>query len=146
MAKINDVELEINCYDDKALRMLDKARLQEWEGLNLPVLPLPYAAVFYKTIGKKSKTQLIKSSLNYTKQIKMKTDISKQRFATIKTSQLKGLINTLASATYDQGKHKEALTNVISDLVETMLLDGDDFKNKIERSEQLNSIYLEEKR
>jgi len=87
VGQYKEVELEINCYDDLTLRMLDETRLQNWEGLTIPVLPLPQAVFFYNKIERTSKVDLIKSSPHYLKQKNM-SEVSKQYYATNSTLRL----------------------------------------------------------
>lgn len=60
--KINNFEVEVNCYHDKELLMLDKVKIITWDNLNIPILPLDYAKEFYRLIGRKDKVELISLS------------------------------------------------------------------------------------
>ncbi len=60
---INGFPMEIHCYDDFDLRMLDKALNSTWHGLTLPVLPIEYALQFYQRIHRLDKVRLIQQFL-----------------------------------------------------------------------------------
>ena len=56
---INKAELEINSYNDKKLNFFDKIINISWKDLNLPILPLEEAKIFYSLINKKEKVEII---------------------------------------------------------------------------------------
>lgn len=56
---ISGLPVEIYCYDDYELRMLDKAVVLNWQGLTIPTLPLEYALQFYQRIHRLDKVRLI---------------------------------------------------------------------------------------
>lgn len=60
---INSLSVEIHCYDEFELRMLDKALNSTWHGLSLPVLPPEYALQFYQRIHRLDKVRLIQQFL-----------------------------------------------------------------------------------
>ncbi len=60
---ISGLPVEIHCYDEYELRMLDKVVVVNWHGLTLPVLPLEYALQFYQRIHRLDKVKLIQQFL-----------------------------------------------------------------------------------
>ena len=124
--------------------MLDETRLQNWKGLTIPVLPLPQAVFFYNKIERTSKVDLIKSSPHYLKQKNM-SEVSKQYYATKKGKQLKNLVEVLTNSSSlgsSRQLAKNELNHAIQDFIETMLLEGEAFQGKIERSKQFDPNYL----
>ena len=61
--KLINFEVEINAHDDGTFDMLDKIQTIKWQGLDVPVLPLPYAKKFYEMIDRKDKVELIQKHL-----------------------------------------------------------------------------------
>ena len=61
---INNSEVEILYYTDNNKIMLDKIKIINWNGLEIPVLPLEYALNFYESIGKEEKVNLIRRFLS----------------------------------------------------------------------------------
>ena len=57
--EIGGIEVEINFYDNDALGMLDTVMMIKWEGIEVPVLPLPDAKKFYEKINRPEKVKLI---------------------------------------------------------------------------------------
>jgi hypothetical protein len=60
---IKGFEVEINSYGDRKKRMLDKTKIIQWKGLDVPSLPLKYAREFYSLIGRQDKVKLIDEAL-----------------------------------------------------------------------------------
>lgn len=141
--KHEEVAIEINCYDDLELRMFDKVRLQDWEGLTIPVLPLPQAAFFYHKIGRNSKVNLIKSSPIYLKQKDMST-ISKEKYVKYKFNFINKKIDQLIKTDYesDRKKVKPELMNLIAELISDTILDDVTFNKKMQTISALNPDYL----
>jgi len=61
---INNVELDINAYQDKELRMFEEIHFIDWNDLKLPILPLKYAKRFYELINRKEKAELIEKYIS----------------------------------------------------------------------------------
>lgn len=59
ICNINGFEVEVNSYGDRGKNMFDKTKRIEWEGLDVPVLPLEDAREFYRLIGREKKVKLI---------------------------------------------------------------------------------------
>ena len=64
ICNINDFEIEINSYRDRKLNMFDKAKNILWNDLQISILQLEYVKVFYKSINRKEKIDLITKHLN----------------------------------------------------------------------------------
>src|SRR3989338_1580988 len=60
---INGFEVEINCYGDRELNMFDKTKIITWKGLEVPIIPLEYARLFYERINSGDKVEIIKRHL-----------------------------------------------------------------------------------
>jgi|SRR3989339_1420721 len=59
ICNINNFEIEINSYGDRKSDIFDKTKTTNWQGLNIPILPLPYAKKFYQLINRQNKVDLI---------------------------------------------------------------------------------------
>lgn len=57
-------EVEINSYGDRKFDMFDKIEKITWKGLQIPILPLEYAKIFYELINRKEKVDLIAKYLS----------------------------------------------------------------------------------
>lgn len=64
LCRMHGWEIEIVYYENAELNMFDKIKTIEWNGLILPILPLPYAKEFYRLIGKTEKADLIQGHLD----------------------------------------------------------------------------------
>jgi len=141
--KYNEVEIEINCYDDLDLRMFESISLQEWEGLTVPVLPLPQAALFYHKIGRTAKVNLIKSSPEYLKQKNMST-ISKETYAKSKFEIIASRMDDIVKGTsrIKRAKVKTETLLLISELVSDLVMDDISYNAKMRTILKLNPDYL----
>lgn len=63
ICNINGFKVEINSYGDRKLDMFNKTQLINWNSLQIPILPLNYAKLFYQNIGRKDKVKLINEHL-----------------------------------------------------------------------------------
>ena len=63
LLKINELEVEINSYEDSSLQKLDCVEHLSWRDLSLPVLPLKEAKKFYKKIEREKKVKMIVDKL-----------------------------------------------------------------------------------
>ena len=63
VCNINGFEVEINCYGDRELNMFDKTKIITWKGLEVPIVPLEYARLFYERINREDKVEIIKRHL-----------------------------------------------------------------------------------
>ncbi len=61
---INGFEVEVNSYGDREKNMFDKVKNILWHELDIPILPLKYAKMFYEAIGQKEKVDLISNYLD----------------------------------------------------------------------------------
>ena len=59
----NGILVDIAYYEDPTFAMMDKTRTIQWEGLQLPVTPLPDAKKFYKMVGKPDMARSIEKYL-----------------------------------------------------------------------------------
>ncbi len=64
LVTLGKTKVEILCYDDFALRKLDKTIFETWQGLSLPCLPLEGALEFYRQIHRLEKVELIQKQLD----------------------------------------------------------------------------------
>ena len=64
ICNINWFEVEINSYWDRRKNFFDKTEKIVRQWLEIPVLPLEYAKVFYEIIGRKDKVKLISDYLS----------------------------------------------------------------------------------
>ncbi len=62
---INNFEIEINSYNEENLGMFDKIEKIQWNGLQIPILPIEYAREFYRLINRREKVDLISRHLCY---------------------------------------------------------------------------------
>lgn len=69
VCKIGGVVVEVIASDDPRLLMLDRKVVCEWNGLVLPVLPLPSAREFYQLTKRPERVALIDAHLAKTKSI-----------------------------------------------------------------------------
>ncbi|MBP8016793.1 hypothetical protein KAZ01_02185 [Candidatus Gracilibacteria bacterium] len=61
---INGFELEINSYGDRKKDMWEKTKIINWQGLDVPIIPLKYAKIFYQLINRQEKVDLINKYLS----------------------------------------------------------------------------------
>jgi hypothetical protein len=61
---INWFEVEINSYGDRKRDMWDKIKIINWQGLDVPIIPLKYAKIFYQLINRQEKVDLINEYLD----------------------------------------------------------------------------------
>ena len=61
--QVHGVSVEILCYDNHELRMLEHAVPRQWKEMVLPVLPVPKAQEFYQQIHRLDKVSLIQAFL-----------------------------------------------------------------------------------
>ncbi len=60
---VHGIPVEICCYDNHGLRMLEHTVPKNWKEMNLPVLPVPKALEFYQQIKRLDKVNLIQGFL-----------------------------------------------------------------------------------
>ena len=60
---MNGVEIEVLVYDQFEIRMFDRIVQKSWMGMNLPILPLPDALIFYQQIHRLDKVDLLEQHL-----------------------------------------------------------------------------------
>lgn len=63
VCNINGFEVEINSYWDRKKYMFDKIENLLWQWLEIPILPLEYAKIFYELIERRDKVDLISNYL-----------------------------------------------------------------------------------
>lgn len=63
VCNINGFEVEINSYWDRKKDMFDKIENLLWQWLEIPILPLEYAKIFYELIDRRDKVDLISNYL-----------------------------------------------------------------------------------
>lgn len=61
---IADQEIEISSFADRQLNVFGRAEIVMWQGLQIPVLPLPLIRELYANIKRTEKVQLIDEFIN----------------------------------------------------------------------------------
>ena len=61
--KLLGSEVDIHSYNDAKFEMLDKIKKIKWRGIEVPILPLPYAKKFYELINRQEKVEIIEKHL-----------------------------------------------------------------------------------
>lgn len=65
LCNIYGFEVEINSYKREELVMLDQTTNTKWEELEIPILPLKFAAKFYELTNRMEKAELITAFINH---------------------------------------------------------------------------------
>jgi hypothetical protein len=63
ICKMSGFEVEINSFGERKKNMFEKTKKISWNNLQVSILPLEYAKVFYELINRKDKVELISKYL-----------------------------------------------------------------------------------